>query len=132
MKLSDSLLAQYQEALREEIREELRKKVTSLITGSLVGRECVTVSAPPASSGLGGCPKRRRPKPGAKRSSAELGRTRQAVLDFITGNPGSGAEQIKKGLRLELSDIQLPIAKLLKERSISKTGNKRATKYFTR
>jgi len=128
MKLSDSLLAQYQEALREEFR----KKVTSLIAGSLGGRECVTVSAPQASCGFGGRPKRRRSKPGAKRSSAELGRTRQDVLNFITGNPGSGAEQIKKGLRLKLSDIQLPIAKLLKERSISKTGNKRATKYFTR
>jgi N-acetylmuramoyl-L-alanine amidase len=96
-----------------------------------------------ASSFGGSAPRAAAPlaKPAAKASAkaASSGGTRAPELlashvskaaDWIMANPGHGVEDMAKALGLETKDLALPIQKLLKAKTITRRGVKRATKYF--
>lgn len=67
---------------------------------------------------------------GQKRPPEEIEQTLEAVLGYVTGNPGVGVEQIAAALGTKTRPLTLPIRKLLKAGVITRSGEKRATKYF--
>ncbi len=54
----------------------------------------------------------------------------QRIHGYVNDLPGSKAEQIGAALGLNAVEMRVPIAKLLDEAKIKKTGQRRATKYF--
>ncbi len=69
-------------------------------------------------------------KSGEKRAPEQLARTVEALVSYIASNRGHGMQQMVEGMRMPKADLQLPIAKLLAEKRIRKTGVKRGTKYY--
>jgi hypothetical protein len=66
----------------------------------------------------------------ARRSPPDGARAAAAIEAHLAAHPGQGIEQIAKALGVPSKDLQAPIARLLSARTISKTGQTRATKYF--
>lgn len=67
---------------------------------------------------------------GEKRDPKILARTVDQLLATITKKEGQGIEALAAATGVPSKDLTLPIKKLLKSGAISKTGEKRATKYF--
>jgi N-acetylmuramoyl-L-alanine amidase len=82
-------------------------------------------SAPPAAK----APSRRASK-GGKRPPEELAAMVTRAGDWIKSNPGHGVEDMAKAMSVQTKELALPIAKLLKSKTIKKRGQKRATKYY--
>lgn len=71
------------------------------------------------------------PKPGAKRPAHEIADMVTRVRAYIAVHPGKRIEQIAAGMGLaKTTPLQLPIVKLLRARAITKTGDRRATRYY--
>lgn len=135
-----SVIAEFSAKLEAAIRTDALEQITARLTGAaapaakpaaksnqLEGRGIVVLAKPvkpKKASAKKGSPKKRTPE--------ELEKTTSAVRRVIDAGKGVSAEQIKKELGVELPEIQLPIAKLLEAKLIKKTGQKRATRYFTR
>jgi hypothetical protein len=66
---------------------------------------------------------------GAKRTSDELDKLSDAIIDFVKNNPGLRIEQINKQLGTTTKDLALPIRKLLAEGALKAKGQKRSTTY---
>lgn len=124
----EAILEQLRDHYREEARQEILAKlggarlkpVGPTATGSIT--KIVKVVTKPAAK-----PRTARP---IKRSHEELAKVSDAVLETVRTFPGYGAESIKKTLGLQLTDIELPIKKLLATKQIKRRGQKRATKYY--
>jgi len=71
-------------------------------------------------------------KKGQKRDPRLIAKLTQTVGAHVKAHPGQGIEAMAKALGVKTGEITLPIAKLLKNRTIRKTGQKRATKYYPR
>lgn len=69
-------------------------------------------------------------KKGAKRDPKILAKLVESVKGHISQHPGEGVEAIAKHLGVSSKEITLPITKLLADKSITKKGEKRATKYY--
>lgn len=69
---------------------------------------------------------------GAKRSPEELDQLTRKLLAYIAKHPGERIEKIGLGLAISTKELNLPIKKLLAEKSISSKGQKRATTYTAR
>jgi hypothetical protein len=67
---------------------------------------------------------------GAKRSPDEIAGTVTALQAHIAANPGQRMEEIASALNVGTKDLTLPIKKLLADKSISRRGQKRATRYY--
>ena len=67
---------------------------------------------------------------GAKRTADELDQLADAVVEFVTKNPGLRIEQINKQLGTSTKDLALPIRKLLADGVVKAKGKKRSTAYF--
>jgi predicted HTH transcriptional regulator len=77
---------------------------------------------------LGGTVGRPRGK-GAKRSSDELDKLSDQLVQFVKDNPGLRIEQINKQLGTTTKDLALPIRKLISEGALKTKGQKRSTTY---
>ena len=67
----------------------------------------------------------------ARRSEADLAKVKADIVGLLAKHPkGLRAEEIRGKLGLAKNEVPRPIADALAERSIRKTGEKRATKYF--
>ena len=66
---------------------------------------------------------------GGKRTSEEIEAQGEAILAYLKKNPSSGAEQIGAALGMKTAELALPVAKLLKKKSLKTVGQKRGTKY---
>jgi hypothetical protein len=67
-----------------------------------------------------------------RRSAGALGRVVDRIVELLSKNPkGLRAEQIRAELGLSAKELPRPIAKALEAKRIRKTGQKRATTYFT-
>jgi len=95
-----------------------------------------------AGGGAGGVGNGRR-KPGPKPASAPRakGRKRRAeeitaqgdkILGYLKKNPSSGAEALGSALGMSTAEIALPMAKLIADKSVKFTGQKRGRKYSAR
>jgi hypothetical protein len=71
-----------------------------------------------------------RPRPGAKRSAADLDVLSERFASFVKANPGLRIEQINKELGTVTKELALPIRKLLADGTITSKGQKRSTTYF--
>ncbi len=94
--------------------------------GTRAGRAVVT--GPAGSSVRGGG---RREK-GQKRDPAEIERLTDRLLDYVKGNAGQRIEQIAAGMGTVTKELNLPVKKLIAQKSLKTKGQKRATQYFVR
>lgn len=124
---SSEHMAKYTEALRAEIRAEL----LAALAGSLGGASTKASAESRAKARRKPGAKARR-KPGEKRPPERLERVQRDILTLLQEVPSASAEDIQRALPLSLREIQLPIRKLLAEGKITKSGNKRATRYTSR
>lgn len=65
-----------------------------------------------------------------RRSAEQIEAAAKRITEYVAKNPGSRAEQIKKGLSIPDNQWGLPIAMALDTKRISSKGQKRATQYF--
>ena len=75
---------------------------------------------------------RSRKKAGTKRDPKEIDALTAKAGAWIKANPGKTVENVGKALGAKTSELALPITRLLDSKTIKKTGQKRATKYFPR
>jgi hypothetical protein len=66
---------------------------------------------------------------GGKRTAEEIEEQGATILAYLQKNPGSGAEQIGAALGMSTAELALPVAKLLKQKSLKHVGQKRGRKY---
>jgi len=69
---------------------------------------------------------------GAKRDPQALENLTGRLLGFIAKNAGQRIEQIAASLGTTTKELALPAKKLIGEKKVRTTGQKRATKYFAR
>jgi hypothetical protein len=65
-----------------------------------------------------------------KRTSEQVDQMAERIQTFVRSNPGLRLEAIAEGIGTSSKELKLPIIKLLGTKSLSKTGQKRGTKYF--
>jgi len=122
------------EAFAEELSALIRDSAMETV------REALGGSAAPRRGGRGGraaassAPVRgssRREK-GQKRDPGEIERLTGRLLDYVKGNPGQRIEQIAAGMNTVTKELNLPVKKLISQKSLKTKGQKRATQYFAR
>jgi hypothetical protein len=69
---------------------------------------------------------------GAKRAPQEIERLTSRLADYVKSNPGQRIEQIAKGMGTSTKELNLPVKKLVAEKTIKTRGQKRATQYLPR
>jgi len=78
---------------------------------------------------------------GIKRDPALLESLQQEILEYVSancqktdekGNKGVNIETLSKALGKVSKDLTLPMKKLIKDKKITTTGQKRATRYFAK
>ncbi|HEY4104074.1 MAG TPA: DNA-binding protein [Polyangiaceae bacterium] len=69
---------------------------------------------------------------GQKRDPGEIERLTSRLLDYVKGNPGQRVEQIAAGMDTVTKELNLPVKKLIAQKSLKTKGQKRATQYFAR
>ncbi|HEX3777278.1 MAG TPA: DNA-binding protein [Polyangiaceae bacterium] len=69
---------------------------------------------------------------GQKRDPGEIERLTSRLLDYVKGNPGQRIEQIAAGMDTVTKELNLPVKKLIAQKSLKTKGQKRATQYFAR
>lgn len=123
------------EAFAEELSALIRDSAMESVRDALGGG-----SAAPRRGGRGGraapsaAPVRgggRREK-GQKRDPGEIERLTDRLLDYVKGNPGQRIEQIAAGMSTVTKELNLPVKKLIAQKSLKTKGQKRATQYFAR
>ena len=127
-------------AFATELEELVRKAAIDAVTQSLGSGPVAPRSAPvraaaPAAAAAAApkaaaAPRPRAASKGGKRPPEELAEMVTKAGDWIKGNPGHGVEDMAKSLGVQTKELALPIAKLLKNKTIKKRGQKRATKYY--
>jgi hypothetical protein len=122
------------EAFAEELSALIRDSAMETVREALGGG-----AAAPRRGGRGGrgsastAPVRgaRREK-GQKRDPSEIERLTGRLLDYVKSNPGQRIEQIAGGLGTVTKELNLPVKKLIAQKSLKTKGQKRATQYFAR
>ncbi len=117
-------------AFASELEELVRKAAIDAVTSSLGAGPSRAPSGPRAASAPAASRPGRRARSGGKRPPAELAAMVVKAGDWIKSNAGHGVEDMAKALHVQTKELALPIAKLLKSRTIKKRGLKRATKYY--
>jgi len=69
---------------------------------------------------------------GQKRDPNEIERLTGRLLDYVKSNAGQRIEQIAAGMGTVTKELNLPVKKLLAQKSLKTKGQKRATQYFAR
>lgn len=110
------------EAFAAELHDLIRRSVLDTIQGtfgaaSQAAPSAVAPSASPRSKGRTG------------RGRGPSGANTVAILDFVSKNPGSRAEQIAKGLGATSARLKKAIAAMLVSGQLEKTGQRRGTQY---
>ena len=91
-----------------------------------------SVSASKSKLGVGSTPKKALPaakERGGKRTSEDIAAQAAQILSYLKKNPGQGAEQLGGALGMTTGEMALPIKKLIADKAIKATGQKRGTKY---
>jgi hypothetical protein len=113
-------------ALRESVREEEKQKILQ----SLSNGTPITSSRGARQSAPGRVAKPR-PK-GAKRDPADIEQLTRDLIGFVKKNPQSRIEQIAQGLGVTTKDLALPTRKLIADKQLKVTGQRRGTRYSVR
>ncbi|HYQ26725.1 MAG TPA: DNA-binding protein [Polyangiaceae bacterium] len=119
----------FAEELSALIRDSAMETVREALGGSAAprrgGRGRAAASAAPVRGGG------RREK-GQKRDPGEIERLTGRLLDYVKGNAGQRIEQIAAGMGTVTKELNLPVKKLIAQKSLKTKGQKRATQYFAR
>jgi len=114
-----------------ELEALIRDQVLNAVAQGLGG---VSASAPKHANGTNGKAhvqaRAQSSSFGQKRDPKVIAATVSKVAAFVKAHPGSSIEAIGTGLAMPTKDLTLPIAKLLRSKTIGKKGVKRATKYY--
>jgi hypothetical protein len=89
--------------------------------------------AAPATAAAATAPKaaaKGRRKKGEKRSPKEIAKLTEELLAAVTAKPGQRMEHLGKALGASTAELQIPVARLVEEKKITRKGEKRATTYF--
>jgi hypothetical protein len=119
--LVEKFVAQIEAAIREEALATVRAALEAGTEPSPKAAKAPVKPSQPAKAPNGGQKRR-----SAKEIEADAGR----LLIAIRAKPGTTSEELKRAAKIMPRDFGLPIAKLLGEKRIKKTGEKRSTKYF--
>lgn len=120
------------EQLSSLVRQAAVEAVRTALTGGAPaaaparrgpGRPRKDAAAPAAAA-----PKARKGKR-AKVSSAAVDAAAAKLVEYLAKNPGQSLEQIGKGLNTPTKNLKLPIKKLLGDKKLKTTGQRRGTKY---
>lgn len=110
------------EELVDAIRADIRREVMS---GLGWAKATDKLLAKAKRNGLGKVLRRAK---GEKRTAADFDKIKSAVLAGLKGGP-LRAEPLAEAIGYSTKEIRLPISKLLSEKAVKKTGQKRATVY---
>lgn len=121
---AEELSSLIRDSAMETVREALGAG-SSPRRGARAGRAAVSG---PAGATRGGS---RREK-GQKRDPEEIERLTGRLLDYVKGNSGQRIEQIAAGMGTVTKELNLPVKKLIAQKSLKTKGQKRATQYFIR
>lgn len=121
------------EAFVQDLSALVRRAAVQAVEASL-GVVAEKVTAPsPRSRKAPAAKAQRKAAPsasGQKRPPEEIAQTLDNVLAYVTENPGVGVEQIAAALGTKTRPLTLPIRKLVTSGALTRTGEKRATKYY--
>lgn len=67
-----------------------------------------------------------------KRTSEEVDAMAARILDHVKKTPGTSVEKMAKAFRVASKELTLPITKLMGDKKMKTTGQKRGTKYFVK
>jgi hypothetical protein len=119
---AEELSALIRDSAMETVREALGGGGSAPRRGARGGR--AAASSAPVRGG-------RREK-GQKRDPGEIERLTGRLLDYVKGNAGQRIEQIAAGMGTVTKELNLPVKKLIAQKSLKTKGQKRATQYFAR
>ncbi|MET0795703.1 MAG: DNA-binding protein [Polyangiaceae bacterium] len=119
---AEELSSLIRDSAMETVREALGGAAPR--RGARGGRVAAAASSAPVRGG-------RREK-GQKRDPGEIERLTGRLLDYIKGNAGQRIEQIAAGMGTVTKELNLPVKKLMAQKSLKTKGQKRATQYFAR
>lgn len=111
----DKLVSTFVSDLTDLARAQARETLLASLDGSIGGRKA-----------RGGFSTRG----GGKRTSVELERISDTIIDWITKHPGTRIEEMNKELGTSTRDLALPMRKLVADGVLTTKGARRATKYF--
>jgi len=124
-------------AFATELEELVRKAAIDAVTQSLGAGPSAPRSAPVRAAAAAApaavskaAPRRAAASKGGKRPPEELAAMVVKAGDWVKANAGHGVEDMARSLGVQTKELALPIAKLLKNKTIKKRGQKRATKYY--
>lgn len=120
----EDILAEFANRIRAVVRQEMIAAITG---GHEVGNGKRRPGRPPGK--IPAAPTTRRRK-GAKRDPKELEALVGKLASAIKSKPGLRIEEIGRALGIATKELALPAKKLLAEKKIKTTGNRRSTKYF--
>lgn len=92
-----------------------------------------TPAAPAPAGSAAPAPKaaaKSRRKKGEKRSPKEIAKLTEDLLAAVTAKPGQRMEHLGKALGASTAELQIPVARLVEDKKITRKGEKRATTYF--
>jgi hypothetical protein len=101
----------------ESVQEALGTGATSRTKGTIRRKKKATRGARPV---------RRK---GGRRSSESVAATAEAIVRHVRSNPGQNVTEIGDALGLSSKDLRLPIQKLVGEKQLRTTGQRRGTRY---
>ncbi len=121
------------EAFAEELSALIRDSAMETVREALGGGSAPRRGGRGARVSAGAAPVRggRREK-GQKRDPSEIERLTGRLLDYVKNNAGQRIEQIAAGMGTVTKELNLPVKKLIAQKSVKTKGQKRATQYFAR
>jgi len=122
------------EAFAEELSALIRDSAMETVREALGGSAAPRRGARGGRAAASSAPVRgggRREK-GQKRDPGEIERLTSRLLDYVKGNGGQRIEQIAAGMGTVTKELNLPVKKLIAQKSLKTKGQKRATQYFAR
>lgn len=133
------------------IQKELRRRIEAFVAdleglvreaalqavAQALGAGSYATREPPASSkAKPRAAKKEAAKAGSKkrvrRSAEDLERAANAIVDYVSKNPGKRAEEIKAALGIPSASWALPVKKLVDEGKLVAKGAKRSTTYVAK
>jgi hypothetical protein len=119
------------EAFTQELSTLVKQAALDTVRDALGGTPTVKRRGPgrPKGSGAKSKAASQRKVAGGRRSSADVDSLAAAVLSAVKDSPGQGVTDIATALGVTSKDLRLPIQKLLAEKKLKTTGQKRGTRY---
>ncbi len=136
----DQQIHQRIQSFVSELSGLVRQAAVEAVRSALTGQGSAAPAAPakrgpgrPRKVQAGAAPAAKAPKAKrGKRSTADVSATAGKLVEYIAKNPGQSIEQIGKGMNIHTKHLKLPAKKLLEDKKLKTTGQRRGTKYFVK